>query len=129
MIFFTEKIKFINSTSIVSGRIGDILLLPCEATGQPRPEMSWRFRRRKIPIGKCENLNDFCVFMIMCVMNQSHINNSRNVNSVCPCNVLLMFDLVDIVDCYIVECRPYWENTLQCFAGTLLSLNNYQHPL
>jgi Immunoglobulin I-set domain len=53
-LFFlrTEDIKFSNTPTSLQYTIGQSALLECVATGQPVPEMSWRFNRRKISPGK-----------------------------------------------------------------------------
>lgn len=46
-----EDISFSNTPTSLQYTIGENALLQCVATGQPAPEVSWRFNRRKISPG------------------------------------------------------------------------------
>jgi len=47
-MFLYEDIKFEDTPTFVQHDLGSSPLLECQATGQPQPEITWRFNRRKI---------------------------------------------------------------------------------
>jgi len=67
----TEDIRFADTPTVVDQPLAGSSLLQCVAIGTPQPEVSWRFRGKKIVPGI--NLRT----SLKCLCSNSYCNNSR----------------------------------------------------
>jgi hypothetical protein len=51
LLLVAEDIQFADTPTVERHRAGESALLQCVATGQPAPEVTWRFNRRRIVPG------------------------------------------------------------------------------
>jgi len=107
VLMFIEKITFDDAPPVQSVAIHTDALVVCRTSGNPPPEVSWRFKGRRIMDGK-QKLSRNCLKLIhmICSINQDTKSLLLNIDVAGAFRIVLQLLSVGILQLMIIEVSP-----------------------